>query len=147
MTMFKLTIPVEAVASVDMGRVPVDHARKAVLDNMRMMSNTWAKYPDLTVEERLNGLCFSILAMIDGVSPGIPAIDLVLRPHPEAKEYGVTNGENYFQDGMIINDDDCYLHNLWYNSPDLGDTPNIILPLSKILKRLSDIETPQTPKG
>lgn len=54
--------------------------------------------------ERMEGLCHSILAMIDGSTLDLPAIDLVLCPHKEDKQYHISEGENWFKKGMIIND-------------------------------------------
>lgn len=56
-------------------------------------------------KERLGGLAFSILAVIDGASICLPAIDLVLRPHPDGKKYHQDQDEDWFEDGMVINKD------------------------------------------
>jgi hypothetical protein len=65
-----------------------------------------------TCHERLQGLVHSILCIFDGVSGGMPAFDIVARPHPDDKEYHRQNGENWIEDGTVIND--AMLHELLY---------------------------------
>ena len=62
--------------------------------------------------EKCNGLAFSILNIFDGTSIELPAMDIVLRPHEDDKEYLRGEGMDWFEDGMVIND--CYLHELFY---------------------------------
>lgn len=68
-----------------------------------------------SVDGKLDGLAFSILNIIDGTGMQMPAIDLILRPHPEDKSYHEAKGEDWFADGMCINDD-VLLHELWHKS-------------------------------
>jgi len=48
-----------------------------------------------TAKEKMEGMLFSILVMIDG-GAGMPAIDLVPNPHPDDKKYHQENGENWY---------------------------------------------------
>jgi len=40
----------------------------------------------------------------------VPAMDITLRPHPDDEAFHKEQGENYFADGMVINDGGFYLH-------------------------------------
>lgn len=77
------------------------------------LADEWARYPDKSPRERCRGLAFSILATIDGDSIAMPAIDLVLRPHEEDKEYHQEQGENWIEPGTVINAD-AVLHEEWH---------------------------------
>lgn len=57
-----------------------------------------------TEQSRMEGLCHSIQAYLDGRTLSSCAIDLVLAPHPNDKEYCINQGENWFEPGMIINE-------------------------------------------
>lgn len=59
-----------------------------------------------------DGLLHSILCVIDGVA-GLPSFDITVRPHSDDKKFHEDEGENYFEDGLVINDD-VYLHDLLY---------------------------------
>lgn len=56
-----------------------------------------------SVQEKLEGLAFTILAELDGSSVILPAFELVARPHPDDKEYLKTRGQNWIEDGTAIN--------------------------------------------
>jgi hypothetical protein len=57
------------------------------------------------------GLVFSILSTFDGVCPGLPTMDITLRPHESDQGFRQRRGENWFQPGMCINPDT--LHHEW----------------------------------
>jgi len=61
--------------------------------------------------DRLSGLAFSILTMLDGCGMDIPAfklvphpprIELVPDPHPSDEEYHKENGDNWFDPETVI---------------------------------------------
>jgi hypothetical protein len=84
------------------------------MDQCRELTRYWAGVEDRTVEERLSGLLHSILVIIDGQSGGFPcALDLVCRPHPEDKAYHIIEGEDWIEDGTVLNAD-VLLHELLY---------------------------------
>lgn len=63
-------------------------------------------------EDMILSAFFSLFNIFDGTSGSFPcAIDLVLRPHPDNKQYCIDEGEKWVEDGMAINDD-CYLHDM-----------------------------------
>lgn len=63
-----------------------------------------------TSYEKLDGLAFSILSMTDGTTIQFPSMDLVLRPHESDLEYYKTTGQNWFEDGMVINEVPLHEH-------------------------------------
>ena len=90
-----------------------EEARDMYLSHMRMLVDYWSKESyGKTERERMEGLVFSILVMLDGGSSSLPAVDISLSPHESDKEFLTSIGEKHFEDGMIIND--CQLHDLWY---------------------------------
>lgn len=74
-------------------------------------ADEWARYPSKTPQERCEGLAVSMLATFDGEGD-LPAVDLVLRPHENDKEYHQGLEENWIEDGTVINANDS-LHEEW----------------------------------
>lgn len=90
-----------------------DEMKEKFLSGIRCLVDYWSKQ-DGSDKDKLEGLSHSILCMIDGVSSAMPcAIDLVLRLHPDDKQYHIDNEEQWVEDGMCINDD-VYLHEGFY---------------------------------
>jgi hypothetical protein len=83
-----------------------EEVRKKLYEQMRSYAHYWA-HPsagrDLTVEQKMESLCFSILGIFDGIVPGLPAMDLVLMPHSNDKAFRLKQGENWFEPGMKLN--------------------------------------------
>jgi len=75
-----------------------------------------------TVEERLDGLCFSFLTMLDGVSAGLPTMEVIPTPHPDDEEYLRNEGENWWpnqtekfeQSNLKSIGSGHMLHDLWH---------------------------------
>lgn len=89
-----------------------DEVREQVLAHIRNVSHYWAAEQNAgTVRERCEGVAFSVLSMIDGCTD-LPAFDIVVRPHPDDKQFCIEEGENYMPDGLVINDD-CHMHELF----------------------------------
>ena len=91
-----------------------EQVRADLLDTIRSYAEYWDKVDRKTSIEKLHGLAFSILGIFDGTTPGLPALDIVLRPHPDDKEYQKDQDEDWFEDGMVINDD-VHLHDKYHN--------------------------------
>ena len=89
----------------------VEETRDHFLNHLADMAQYWADLPNKTPRERCNGLIHSVLAMVDGCSMDIPAIDMQMAPHPEDKAYFISQGENYYEPELLFND--CHLHDLW----------------------------------
>jgi hypothetical protein len=51
---------------------------------------------EYTSGEKLEGLAFSMLTMLDGCTLGIPKFIVCPDPHPEDKVYYCENNENYY---------------------------------------------------
>lgn len=86
-----------------------EELREKFLNHARYMVKYWASQAG-TVEQNVEGAIFSLLVAIDGGSMGLPAFDLVARPHPEDKRYAMGLGERWIENGTVIND--CQLHEL-----------------------------------
>lgn len=98
-----------------------DEVQQMLLDHVRETAKYWAELPDtecatggkMTIQDRCEGVAFSILSILDGCSMNIPAFDLVLSPHESDKANCMKNGENWFEPGMTI---DVMLHEHFYKS-------------------------------
>ena len=82
-----------------------EEAREEFLKQVKALVAYWAEIEKETVIEQLDGLAFSILNIFDGSTMIFPTLDIVIRPHEDDKEYCIDVGENYYEDGMAINDD------------------------------------------
>jgi hypothetical protein len=80
-----------------------------ILAHMRELARYWGnlKQEGMTPVERCEGVVFSVLVMFDGGSVSLPAMDIVMRPHESDKDYCKENGENWYEDGMVVNSDKC----------------------------------------
>lgn len=70
-----------------------------------------------TVAERLEGMAFSFLAMLDGSCMDLPSFEVYPSPHPEDKEFHREEGENWWaceEDEISIHGQDA-LHELWHD--------------------------------
>ncbi len=95
-----------------------DELRDSLLEHVRQIAHYWATNAQSgNLADRCDGVAFSILAMMDGCTIGIPPVDLVFRPHEEDKQYHIDNGENWIEDGTTISD---ALHEHYYK-----DGPNV----------------------
>lgn len=95
-----------------------EEIRRDFMDTLRALADYWAgkggsNVPgERTCHERLQGLVHSVLCIFDGVSGGLPAFDIVARPHPDDKAYHIAEGEDWIEDGTVIND--TMLHEFLY---------------------------------
>jgi hypothetical protein len=94
-----------------------DEVREMFLSNLKGIVNYWAKLPDKTPKEKLEGLAFTILAEIDGSSSTIPTFILAPLPNEADKEYYIDKGKNYYPENHNSNvkcDIAGNLHHLWH---------------------------------
>lgn len=88
--------------------VPAEELRDQFLAHVRAMVAYWATIPQSArpsdIMSRCEGVAFSILTAIDGCSMGLPAFDLVARPHEDDKEYLRAEGSDWIEDGTVITD-------------------------------------------
>jgi len=81
-----------------------EEVREQFLDHIRTLVNYWDKEGGRDSKDKLEGLAFSFLTLLDGCAC-LPAFDISPSPHPEDREYYQENGENWYEDNMVINDD------------------------------------------
>jgi len=67
--------------------------------------------------ERMNGLVFSILSLLDGCAVDMPGFLVVPNPHPDDKEWHEDHGEDWFPESAEFNGTDISgeLHEHWYD--------------------------------
>ena len=85
-----------------------EEARKDLFESIRVLVGYWSRQ-DVPELKKLEGVAFSILNIIDGTSGDLPSLTLTLSTHPDDRQYAIDNGDDYYEDGMMINAD-CYLH-------------------------------------
>ena len=81
-----------------------EEVRTRLLGYFKELAQYWARQGDITDLAKCEGAIFSVLVALDGESMELPAFDVVLRPHPEDKDYHISEGKNWYEDGMIINE-------------------------------------------
>ena len=97
---------------VEMQKVHPDNLRDEVLQTFRGIAKYWANLPDVdkatgrvyTVEDRCDGVVFSILAQLDGCG-NLPAFDLVSHVSEEDEDQSL--------EGVVISD---MLHEHYYKT-------------------------------
>lgn len=73
--------------------------REKFLKQSLATAEYWAKLddPSKTIEDRCEGVVFSMLVMLDG-GTDLPQFIVAPNPHPEDKNYCEEEGENYYPD-------------------------------------------------
>jgi hypothetical protein len=95
-----------------------EEMRQMLLDHCKSIAFYWSRLEGGTPREMCDGVVFSMLNIFDGCSGGFPcAINLAMEPHPESKEYDISNDENWVEPGQVINDD-VMLHELFVSLPE-----------------------------
>lgn len=91
-----------------------EEARKMFLSKCEEIADYWINESSAeSARDKVEGAIFSIMNIFDGTCGGFPAaVDLVLRPHPDDKEYCIKNEDDWIVDGQVINDD-CHLHEMF----------------------------------
>ena len=92
-----------------------EEAREIFIGQCQVICSYWLNESRAsTAKDKVEGAVFSIMNIFDGTCGGFPAaIDLVLRPHENDKQYCIDNDEDWIVDGMVINDD-VHLHEMIY---------------------------------
>ena len=96
-----------------------EEVREEFLRKIKAIAKYWAtvkiQEPERdTIEERCDGVAFSILNIFDGTSADLPAFDIALAPHEDDKEYHIEHEQDWYEPGMIFNDD-VHLHHEYCN--------------------------------
>lgn len=90
-----------------------EEVREKFLTNLRELAKYWANVQGRSIEEKCDGLAFSILNIFDGTTMGLPAMNITLCPHPDDQEYLKSKNKNWYEPEMCINDD-VMLHDHYY---------------------------------
>lgn len=97
-----------------------DECREAFLQHIAATVQTWANDPRTpSVQGKLDGLAFSILAALDGSSAGLPAFIVAPQPHPDDKEFNRSEGMNWWpenHESKVKADLAGSLHEHWHES-------------------------------
>ncbi len=95
-----------------------DEVLEMFMDNVRAIVRYWQNESRSDRNEAVSGVAHSLLSLLDGVHGGFPAINMVVSPHPDDKEFCKAEGENWFpaspqaaSDAMF---NDCHLHEMLY---------------------------------
>lgn len=89
-----------------------EQVRQEFLEYIKELVKYWNELPQKTTTEKLDGLVFSIFNIFDGTTVALPAFDITVKPHPDDKQFHIAQSEDYYPDGLVINDD-AHLHELW----------------------------------
>lgn len=79
----------------------------------------WEKQPDLTCRERLEGLAFGMLVILDGESASMPSFIVAPLPHPDDKAFHKDNGDNWYPENhttQVTCDISGCLHELFHKA-------------------------------
>jgi hypothetical protein len=97
-----------------------DEIRVQVLDYLHSLVEYWATLDGRkTCHERLDGLAFSILVMLDGGAAALPGFSVAAVPHADDKAFHIERGEPYYEPTTHHPQDlGGALHEQWHrNSP------------------------------
>lgn len=74
-----------------------EEATEMFLDRIRGLVDYWDGVDKQTTKEKLSGLAFSILTLLDGDTMTLPACYVTLQPHPDDQEFLKGQGDNWFE--------------------------------------------------
>jgi hypothetical protein len=90
-----------------------EEVRDEFIQAFRDKAHYWATTANGgTLQDRCEGVAFSILVMLDGGSGMMPAYKVTVDPHPEDKAYCIEQGVNYYEPGTEVSHG--ALHELFY---------------------------------
>jgi hypothetical protein len=95
-----------------------DEIRQNFLREIRRKVKYWAAVDDKNTNERLDGLAFSILSMLDGGVDNIPPFIVTPISSEEKRIDAIQNGQKYYvgtNSNMVTNDIAGILHEQYYN--------------------------------
>ena len=80
-----------------------EEATEMFLNHVRALVEYWdGPISSQTTKDRLSGLAFSILTLLDGDSMAMPGCSVAVQPHEDDKAYHQANGENWFEPGTEL---------------------------------------------
>jgi hypothetical protein len=72
-----------------------EEVREQFLAHVRALVDYWDGVPKETSKEKLSGLAFSILVLLDGGTE-LPHFEVVASPHPDDQAYNEENKDDYY---------------------------------------------------
>ena len=91
-----------------------EEMRELFLDCCRSVADYWSRVEGRTPREMCDGAIFSLLNILDGTAGDFPcAVNLVMQPHSSDRQFCISEGENWVEEGQVINDD-VMLHEMYY---------------------------------
>ena len=95
--------------------------------HLRLMAHYWTTLPDKSVAERMEGMVFSVLVLLDGGTV-LPGFTVCPSQHPDDRAYHEAEGEPYYPENVDIAGE---LRDHWVNqgavagqttsTPEMGD--------------------------
>lgn len=79
-----------------------EEVEKQFLTTVANYVEYWATLPNKTDREKVEGLAFSMLVILDGGSATLPGFAVTPTPHESDKDYHIERGENYFPTDVDI---------------------------------------------
>lgn len=74
----------------------VEEVRCEFVDKVGDLVDYWSYQEGMSDKDKVEGVAFSILTMLDGCSLDMPGFIVAPLPHEDDKEYDIENGENYY---------------------------------------------------
>ena len=74
----------------------VEEVRYEFVDRVGNLVDYWSSQEGMSDKDKVEGVAFSILTMLDGCSGSIPGFIVAPLPHEGDTEYNMKNGENYY---------------------------------------------------
>lgn len=98
-----------------MAELTLDECKKQMLERFKVITKYWVNESRvMSVEEKVRGVVFSILAELDGESSDLPAFIVAPRPHPDAMQYCKNKGKDWWPETPDVNTNLAgELHNLF----------------------------------
>lgn len=73
-----------------------EEIREKFLAHLAALPAYWAAVEGKTTEEKLEGLLFSVLVVLDGGSGDLPAFEVIPSPHPTDEAFHKDEGSNWW---------------------------------------------------
>jgi hypothetical protein len=73
-----------------------EEVKQEFLKNIHSLVDYWNEVDEKDNKERLEGLAFSILVLLDGDNAGSPGFIVAPLPHKDDKQYDIDNGNDYY---------------------------------------------------
>ena len=104
----KIGIPLTKPHAYDAKEAP-----EVFLRHLAMVKKYWMDLPNITLQQRMSGVIFSILSTVDGCNGAMPGFNIVPVVSDHNARFHAKCGEHWFQDGKPINEQ-VQLHELWH---------------------------------